>query len=76
MKNPRRRKSDLTSPVADAGSSPEYMPPGVDAMRGVEGVRQRAFELYEARGRESGRELDDWLAAERELVTPHDDVRG
>jgi len=52
------------------------MPPGGDAMRGVEGIRQRAFELYEARGRESGRELDDWLAAERELVTPHDDVRG
>ena len=41
------------------------MPPGGDAMRGVEGIRQRAFELYEARGRESGRELDDWLAPYR-----------
>lgn len=30
-------------------------------------VARRAFELYEARGGESGAELDDWLRAEREL---------
>ena len=28
---------------------------------------QRAFELYEARGREDGHELDDWLRAEKSL---------
>ena len=30
-------------------------------------IATRAYELYLARGRASGRELDDWLAAEREL---------
>jgi hypothetical protein len=30
-------------------------------------IAARAYELYLARGRASGRELDDWLAAEREL---------
>ncbi|HXT12606.1 MAG TPA: DUF2934 domain-containing protein [Candidatus Angelobacter sp.] len=30
-------------------------------------VAQRAYELYEARGREPGHELEDWLRAEQEL---------
>ncbi len=28
----------------------------------------RAYELYEARGREEGHELDDWLRAEEEVT--------
>lgn len=32
-----------------------------------EEVRLRAFELYQRRGAEPGRELEDWLAAEAEL---------
>jgi hypothetical protein len=34
-----------------------------------EAIRQRAFEIYLARRGEPGRELDDWLQAERELTT-------
>ena len=30
-------------------------------------IRLRAYQLFESRGRQPGRELDDWLAAEREL---------
>ena len=33
----------------------------------VEKIRQRAFELYEARGREEGHDIDDWLQAEAEI---------
>ncbi|MEW6246400.1 MAG: DUF2934 domain-containing protein [Nitrospirota bacterium] len=32
-------------------------------------IAQRAYELYERRGREHGHDLDDWLAAERELLS-------
>jgi len=32
-------------------------------------VAQRAYELFEERGREDGHDLDDWLEAERELQT-------
>ena len=32
-----------------------------------EDVRTRAYELYEARGREPGHEWEDWLQAEREV---------
>jgi len=31
-------------------------------------IEQRAYALFEGRGRELGHDLEDWLAAERELV--------
>lgn len=44
---------------ADASSCPlDYLP---------HLIRKRAYELYEARRCQPGRELDDWLQAEREL---------
>ena len=33
-----------------------------------EEVRHRAYELYEQRGRQNGRDLDDWLQAEAEVT--------
>jgi DUF2934 family protein len=33
----------------------------------AEQIRRRAFELYEARGREEGGELEDWFRAEAEI---------
>ena len=33
-----------------------------------EQVRRRAYELYEARGREDGHDMDDWLRAEPEIA--------
>ena len=34
---------------------------------GDEEIRLRAYEIYLERGEQPGRELDDWLQAEREL---------
>lgn len=34
----------------------------------AEQIRCRAHELYEERGREDGRDLDDWLKAEDEMI--------
>jgi hypothetical protein len=31
-------------------------------------IRLRAYELYEARGRKDGHELEDWLRAEEEIA--------
>lgn len=36
----------------------------------IDAVTRRAFELFEANGRIFGRDLDDWLRAERELLHP------
>ncbi len=32
-------------------------------------IAERAYQLYEMRGGEHGHDLDDWLAAEREIAT-------
>jgi hypothetical protein len=34
-----------------------------------EAIRCRAYERYEQRGREHGRDLDDWFCAEAEVLT-------
>jgi len=39
-----------------------------------EQIRQRAYELFSARGRADGKELDDWLTAERELTERNNTV--
>ena len=31
-------------------------------------ISQRAYELYEARGREDGHDVEDWLQAEEEIL--------
>jgi outer membrane protein TolC len=36
--------------------------------RAQDRIAQRAYELYEQRGRQDGRALEDWLSAERQLV--------
>jgi hypothetical protein len=33
-----------------------------------EQIRYRAYELYEERGREGGHDIEDWLAAEAEII--------
>jgi hypothetical protein len=54
MSNQRRRTS-----VAEDGPREKPVP--------EEKIRNRAHELYQWRGEEPGRDLDDWLQAEREL---------
>ena len=34
-----------------------------------EEIKRRAYEIYLERGEESGRDLEDWLRAERELAS-------
>jgi DNA invertase Pin-like site-specific DNA recombinase len=42
--------------------------PGLTTFCPIREIRLRADQLYEARGREDGYELDDWLSAEEELA--------
>jgi hypothetical protein len=39
-----------------------------DPIQVEEQIRLRAYGLYEARGREDGHDLDDWLKAEAEIL--------
>ncbi len=53
MKPPQR--SEPTSKIPDPAALEER-------------IRLRAYELYEARGREDGHDLDDWLQAEADFL--------
>jgi hypothetical protein len=82
----RPRKKGNTETAAPAGDSPvailpEQQEPQQTAPQLVgetsaaaspdrERIAMRAYELYLARGGGDGRELDDWLTAERELNAP------
>jgi len=65
---PKRKKrseiqsSDPTVAAAKISSNGDSHP--VDRER----VASRAYELYVARGGRDGRDVDDWLTAERELT--------
>ena len=41
-----------------------------------EAIARRAYEIYQRRGGDHGADLDDWLAAERELKPGPSDVTG
>lgn len=54
-------------------ASPKSTPPKVTIMLDTvplhDRIRERAYELYESRGRENGKEEQDWLRAEQEIRT-------
>ena len=56
-------------PTSSAASEPsiEQRPARDDNQARLGRIARRAHELYEARGAEHGRNLDDWLQAEREI---------
>jgi len=65
MPKARRKFEDTETPDAPAPQSAgDTTAATIDRDR----VAQRAYELYLARGCAEGRDLDDWLCAERELA--------
>ena len=60
MAKSRNKKVDIQEPPAD------YAPVSNNIHQTR--IAERAYELYMNRGREEGRDLDDWLEAERELT--------
>jgi hypothetical protein len=54
-------------------ASPKSTPPKKTTMPDTapwhDRIRERAYELYESRGRENGKHEQDWLRAEQEIRT-------
>lgn len=72
----RKTVSNPTAPTMPAGTprvSPnaEESGPAIQISKAGwahERIARRAYELYEQRGRQEGRALEDWVNAERQLV--------
>ena len=60
------KKPALAVVAKDEGRSLPVEP--TPTIAGDEIIRQRAYALYEARGRVDGHELEDWLNAEAQLA--------
>ena len=76
MSTPRRRRKDQT-PLTQSVDMPATAPtatrdrPNVVEKRAVEptheDIARRAYQLYEDRGGEHGRDREDWFQAERDI---------
>ena len=55
--------------ISEIRATSSQMETGVSVVNSTreEEIRRRAYEIYLERGEQPGRELDDWLQAEREL---------
>ena len=49
---------------------------GLSASTREDKIRRRAYELYVERGGEPGRDIEDWLQAERELTADESNAAG
>jgi Protein of unknown function (DUF2934) len=58
--------TSYAGPGSEKTSSGEQAARRAEVHQGL--VAQRAYELYEERGRQEGRALEDWLNAERQLL--------
>lgn len=56
-----------TNPETTAATDKPPIPPAQSPSANGGDVARRAYDLYLARGREPGHDLEDWLQAEREL---------
>jgi hypothetical protein len=63
MARATRRKTEPIAPAGDGATTSASQLPSVSNSD----VARRAYELYLARGREHGHDVEDWLQAEREL---------
>lgn len=68
--NPLAESSDQIQTPGERPQSPQpiFEPEQAKPEVGNEEIAQRAYAIYEQRGRLPGAELDDWLQAERDLL--------
>jgi hypothetical protein len=72
MAKPRRREPNVSAPSGDI-SAPQYAGDTTAANGDRQRIAERAYELYVTRGGGDGRDLDDWLEAERDLASPRNE---
>jgi hypothetical protein len=66
--DPKAQKQPKANAVVAPKSSPDTLAMRPNAVPSQDQVRERAYELYESRGREPGQDEQDWFRAERELL--------
>src|SRR5208282_2036678 len=68
MVSPKTQKQPQPKIVVGAKSSPGKVAMMPDTVSSQDRIRERAYELYEGRGREAGQDEQDRFRAEREIL--------
>ncbi len=61
---PMKKRSDTRSDAPTAGPMSSISAPGLHRQ-----IAEKAYELFQNRGRVHGHDLDDWVEAERQVMT-------
>ncbi len=69
MISPRIQKQPQPNIVVGPKSSPGKAAITPDTVPSQDRIRERAYELYEGRGREPGQDEQDWFRAERDVLS-------
>ncbi len=72
---PRAKGSRSKTPKLPAEMRPVSEPVPAPQVAIEDEIRQRAYQLYEQRGRLPGFEDQDWLEAEREILGRHQSMQ-
>lgn len=68
MFDPKASKQSKPNVAVAPKNSPAKLAMVTNTVPPQDRIRERAYELYESRGREPGQDQQDWLRAERELL--------
>ena len=68
MFDPKDLKQSKPNVVVTPKDSPVKLAMTPNTVPSQDMIRERAYDLYESRGRQPGQEEQDWLRAEREFL--------
>jgi hypothetical protein len=68
MSSPKTQSKPEPKIVGGSRSSPGKVAMMPDTAPSQDRIRERAYELYEGRGREPGQDEQDWFRAEQEIL--------
>jgi hypothetical protein len=68
MSSPKTQIQPQPKIAVGLKSSPGKVAMMPDTIPSQDRIRERAYELYEGRGREPGRDEQDWFRAEQEIL--------
>ena len=68
MFDPKEQKQFQTNTTVIPNRTPSKLAKMRDAIPSEDRIRERAYELYESRGREPGQDQQDWIQAEQQIL--------
>ncbi len=69
MATAKRARTTKSTKTAKSAETTEVAKITTQAVNLQDVIRERAYQLFEARGHQHGRDFDDWVSAESEVLS-------